>query len=88
MANAKEESEPQEGPGVEPLMGRTSTPDSLQQVQLKFPSKESAVALAERRGRRYGVQRLNLRRPCRWVPAESIRKPAAREGSNGTHHGQ
>mgnify|MGYP001354278012 CR=1 FL=1 len=35
---------------VEPLMGYTSSRDTLQQVRLKFPTKDEAIAYAEREG--------------------------------------
>ena len=44
------EYEPELRPTADPLMGYTSSADMLQQVQLRFPSKEEAVAYAERNG--------------------------------------
>lgn len=41
---------PQAQKSVEPLMGWTSSTDTLQQLRLKFSSKEAAVAYAENRG--------------------------------------
>lgn len=35
---------------IEPLMGWTSSPDTNAQVQLRFESKEAAIAYAEKRG--------------------------------------
>lgn len=35
---------------IEPLMGWTSSGDTLQQVRLRFPSRDSAVAFARRQG--------------------------------------
>lgn len=40
---------------IEPLMGWTSSPDTNAQVQLRFDSKEAAVAYAEKRGLAYQV---------------------------------
>ena len=40
---------------VEPLMGWTSSGDMRQQVQLRFPSKEAAIAYCERHGIAYQV---------------------------------
>jgi hypothetical protein len=45
-------SEPRE---VEPLMGWTSSGDMLQQVRLRFDTKEEAVAYCERHGIAYVV---------------------------------
>jgi len=41
---------PQAPREVEPLMGWTSSSDMLQQVRLRFASKEEAIAYCERRG--------------------------------------
>lgn len=49
------EFEPQSAPFIEPLMGWTGSRDTRQQVRLKFPTKESAVAFAERQGWNYSV---------------------------------
>jgi hypothetical protein len=45
-------------PYVEPLMGWTGSDDTLSQVELSFPSAESAVAYVRRQGLRYSVQGL------------------------------
>ncbi|WP_084462750.1 ETC complex I subunit [Oceanibaculum pacificum] len=49
------EFEPRYATEIEPLMGWTSSRDTLQQVKLTFPSKERAVAFAERQGWPYTV---------------------------------
>lgn len=49
------EFEPRWPTEIEPLMGWTSSRDTLQQVKLTFPSKERAVAFAERQGWPYTV---------------------------------
>jgi hypothetical protein len=41
---------PEQPRTVEPLMGWTSSGDMRQQVRLRFPSKEEAVAYCERHG--------------------------------------
>jgi hypothetical protein len=41
--------------GVEPLMGWTSSADMLQQVRLRFDSKEEAIAYCEQNGVPYRV---------------------------------
>ncbi|WP_114389667.1 NADH dehydrogenase ubiquinone Fe-S protein 4 [Notoacmeibacter marinus] len=46
---------PRSAPFIEPLMGWTGSRDTLRQVRLTFPTKESAVAFAERHGLPYSV---------------------------------
>ncbi|HYD29600.1 MAG TPA: ETC complex I subunit [Azospirillaceae bacterium] len=46
----------------EPLMGWVSSGDTLNQVKLKFATKEEAIAFAERNGWIYTVQDTNVRR--------------------------
>lgn len=41
---------PRSAPEIEPLMGWTASADTLQQVRLRFPSRDSAVAFARRQG--------------------------------------
>jgi len=41
---------------IEPLMGWTSSTDMRQQLRLRFPTKEEAVAYAEREGIAYRVE--------------------------------
>ncbi|WMS41596.1 ETC complex I subunit [Acuticoccus sp. MNP-M23] len=45
--------------GVDPLMGWTSSPDTIRQVHLEFPTKEDAVAYAERRGIAFRIEEAN-----------------------------
>lgn len=45
-------------PYIEPLMGWTGDDDTLAQVELSFPSAESAIAYARRQGLQYTVQGL------------------------------
>jgi hypothetical protein len=47
--------EPEQPREVEPLMGWTSSGDMRQQLRLRFPSKEEAVAYCERHGIAYQV---------------------------------
>lgn len=47
--------EPEEPRTVEPLMGWTSSGDMRSQVQLRFDSKEEAIAYCERHGIAYQV---------------------------------
>ncbi|UWM84092.1 ETC complex I subunit [Rhizobium sp. SRDI969] len=44
-------------PFIEPLMGYTGSTDTLTQVELEFPTLESAIRYAERQGLTYRVQR-------------------------------
>ena len=41
---------------VEPLMGYTSSSDTLSQVRIRFDSREAAIAYAERNGIAYSVE--------------------------------
>jgi hypothetical protein len=50
------EYEPEEPRAVEPLMGWTSSGDMRQQVRLRFPTKEEAIAYCEREGIAYVVR--------------------------------
>jgi hypothetical protein len=50
------EFEPQAPRRIEPLMGYTSSDDTLSQVRLSFGSKEEAIAYAERHGIAYRVE--------------------------------
>ncbi len=43
------------GRNPEPLMGWSSSEDTLNQVRIKFPSKEAAIAHAEREGWEYSI---------------------------------
>ena len=47
--------EPEEPRNIEPLMGWTSSGDMKQQLRLRFPSKEEAIAYCERHGVGYQV---------------------------------
>lgn len=49
------EFEPMFAPTIDPLMGWTGSRDALQQVRLTFPTKEQAIAFAERQGWAYTV---------------------------------
>ena len=50
------EFEPQSPPFVEPLMGWTGSTDPMAHLRLMFPSREAAVAYAERQGLTYEVR--------------------------------
>ena len=47
--------EPEAPRTVEPLMGWTSSGDMRQQVRMRFPTKEEAIAYCERHGVAYQV---------------------------------
>jgi hypothetical protein len=47
--------EPEQPRQVEPLMGWTSSGDMLQQVRLRFATREEAIAYCERHGIAYQV---------------------------------
>lgn len=49
------EYDPEEQKVVEPLLGRTGSGDTPQQLCLKFPTKDDAIAYAEREGISYYV---------------------------------
>ena len=43
-------------PGIEPLMGWTSGTDTRRQIRLDFPTREAAVAYAEKHGLDYWIE--------------------------------
>jgi hypothetical protein len=66
-------------PYIEPLMGWTGGDDTLTQVELSFPTAESAIAYARRQGLKYTVAGLLEETPnCRLVSRDPGRSPAAR----------
>jgi len=50
------EFEPQSAPFIEPLMGWIGSTDPMAQVRLAFPTREAAVAYAQRQGLDYEVR--------------------------------
>jgi len=48
--------EPEEARQIEPLMGWTSSGDMKQQLRLRFPTKEEAVAYCNRHGIAYVLE--------------------------------
>lgn len=69
------EFEPQQVPTSEPLMDWTSSRDPLQQVRLTFPSRDQAVAFAERQGWRYTVSEPHGRKLRPRPYAANFRRP-------------
>ncbi len=57
------EFEPRTAPFIEPLMGWTGSQDTLQQVCLKFPTKEQAIAFAEGQGWAFSIAEPREPRP-------------------------
>ncbi|XWN34008.1 MAG: ETC complex I subunit [Devosia sp.] len=45
-----------DAPGVDPLMGWTTSTDTRRQVHLDFPTKDEAIAYAERTGLEYRIE--------------------------------
>jgi hypothetical protein len=71
------EYEPQQPRSIDPLMGYTSSGDMLQQVRLAFPTKEDAVAFAERHDIPYRVFEPKELRPRAISYAENFRRDRA-----------
>ena len=67
------EYEPDEARALDPLMGWTSSGDTRQQVQLKFDSKEDAIAYAKRNGIPYQVAPEHQRKPKFRTYADNFR---------------
>ena len=67
------EFEPQEAKAIDPLMGYTSSGDMRQQLRLSFPTKEAAIAYAERNGIAYNVYEPKERQPRAISYAENFR---------------
>ena len=61
--------EPEQPREIEPLMGWTSSGDMRQQVQLRFATKDEAIAYAERHGISYQVfdEKTSARRPIAYA---------------------
>ncbi len=47
---------------IDPLMGWTSSEDTRNQVRMRFPTKEAAIAFAEKNGLNYRVHEPHARR--------------------------
>jgi len=74
-------------PVIEPLMGWTGGDDTLTQVELDFPTRESAIRYAERQGLRYTVRsadgaagrRRRAARPARAFSDATLKKLGLRD---------
>jgi len=71
------EFESQRPPEVDPLMGWTSSTDTTRQVRLDFPSREDAIAYAERHGIEYRVEDERTKREKRIAYADNFRSDRA-----------
>lgn len=56
------EFEPHLKPGIDPLMGWTSSADPLQQVRMPFPGQEEAIAFCRRQNLAFDVERPAIRK--------------------------
>jgi hypothetical protein len=65
--------EPNTPPEGEPLMGWTSSSDMAQQVTLRFPTKEEAVAYARRNGIPYRLHEPHARRLSKRAYADNFK---------------
>jgi hypothetical protein len=65
--------EPEEAKTIDPLMGYTASGDMPQQVRLRFPSKEDAIAYAERNAIPYRLYEPKEHRPRAISYAENFR---------------
>jgi hypothetical protein len=66
--------ERRDAPFIEPLMGYTGGGDTLTQVELEFPTLQSAIRYAERQGLSYVVQR-RAAKPARRVKRRLGQRP-------------
>ena len=66
-------------PFIEPLMGHTGGHDTLTQVELEFPTLQSAIRYAERQGLSYVVQRRATK------PARRTRQPLVKRPKRSSH---
>ncbi len=67
------ENEPGAPREVDPLMGWTSSADTAAQVRLSFPTKEEAIAYAERNGIAYTLSEPKPRKPIRKSYADNFK---------------
>jgi hypothetical protein len=67
------EFEPDHAREVEPLMGWTSSGDMKQQIQLRFDTREEAIAYARRNGIPYRLFEPHPRSPTKKTYAENFK---------------
>ena len=65
--------EPEAPREIDPLMGWTSSNDMKSQIQMKFPSKDEAIAYAKRNGLAYRVVEPHERKKTLKSYAENFR---------------
>lgn len=65
--------EPESPREADPLMGWTSSADMAQQVSLRFPAKEEAIAFATRLGIPYRVYEPHARKPLKRNYADNFK---------------
>lgn len=68
---------PQSAPFIEPLMGWTGSTDPLASVRLCFPTREAAIAYAERQGLDYDVRGAEMSRRADAAPRRGPLWPVA-----------
>ena len=68
-----------DAPFIEPLMGYTGGRDTLTQVELEFPTLQSAIRYAERQGLRYVVQRRATK------PAHGVKRRSGQVSKRSSH---
>jgi hypothetical protein len=74
--------EPAEPQHADPLMGWSGSHDTRSQLHLKFPTREEAVAYAERNGLQYDLE---LHRERKFVPKAYADNFKFGRGENWTH---
>ncbi len=74
------EFEPQSAPFIEPLMGWTGSTDPLAYIRLSFPSRETAIRYAQRRGLAYEVRDARPVSFCRTLTAVARDRIAGQSG--------
>jgi|TARA_R110002072_G_C7912816_1_gene530490 hypothetical protein len=67
------EYEPNKSKSADPLMGWTSSADTLEQLFIRFDSKEQAVAFAEKKGLMYTLEEPSARKVSPKAYADNFR---------------
>ena len=71
------EFEPQSAPSIEPLMGWTGNTDPMAHMTLRFPTREAAVAYAQRAGLDYEVRDVTKPIKSHVAAAKPLAQPMA-----------